>query len=196
MYGFTNVSANNLANAMAGEAQLSVDVTDPGMGQVTFAFSNVGTAAMSITDTYWDDDGATLDEIASIVEGAGVDFEVGASPPNLPSGNNVGFDADFSADSNPPTQPNGVNPGETLSVTFDLLDGVTFADVIGDINSALLRIGLHVQGFANGGSEAFVNAPPSNVIPAPGAALLGLLGLGTVVGARKRANSAHRPEGD
>lgn len=182
MYGFTNISANNVADAAAGEAQLAVDVTDPGSNQVKFTFTNTGAEAMSITDTYWDDDGASLSGIASIVNGTGVSFSAGASPPNLPSGTNLGFSADFDADSNAPTQPNGVNPGETLSVTFNLLGGVTFNDVIADINSALLRIGIHVQGFAGGGSEAFVNANP---VPAPGAALLGLMGLAAIAALRK-----------
>jgi MYXO-CTERM domain-containing protein len=51
-----------------------------------------------------------------------------------------------------------------------------------------LRVGIHVQGFADGGSEAFINDPP--VVPLPGAALLGVLGLGTAGGLCRRRRAS------
>ena len=91
--------------------------------------------------------------------------------------------AGFSADSNPPAQPNGVNPGESLTITFNLLAGVTYADTITALNTPgdHLRIGIHVQGFGNGGSESFVNNTP-----APGAAGLGLMAAALVSRRRRR----------
>ncbi len=182
-YGFYNITSNNLVDAMNGEAQLSVFVeAGPGANQVYFQFSNTGPNAMSITDVYFDD--GTLLGIASITNGSGVSFSQNASPPNLPGGNNITpafqVTAGFSADSNPPAQPNGVNPGETLTIVFNLLGGFTFADTINALNTPgdVLRIGIHVQGFAGGGSESFVNTPT------PGA--LGLLGLAGLVAARRR----------
>jgi hypothetical protein len=188
LYGFTNITGNNAVNAAAGEAQLFVDVTDPGAGQTRLTFTNVGAIAMSITDIYVDDDGGNISGIASILNGPGVNFVTGAAPPNLPGGAGIGFSANFAAESSAPPTPNGVNPGETVAITFNLLGGVTFNDVIADINAALLRIGIHVQGFANGGSEAFVNTTP-NPVPAPGAALLGLIGLGAVTGFKRRQSA-------
>ena len=182
-YGFYNITSNNLVDAMNGEAQLSVFVeAGPGANQVYFQFSNTGPNAMSITDVYFDD--GTLLGIASITNGSGVSFSQNASPPNLPGWNNITpafqVTAGFSADSNPPAQPNGVNPGETLTIVFNLLGGFTFADTINALNTPgdVLRIGIHVQGFAGGGSESFVNTPT------PGA--LGLLGLAGLVAARRR----------
>jgi PEP-CTERM motif len=55
-----------------------------------------------------------------------------------------------------------------------------------DVDPGGLRIGIHVQGFANGGSESFVNGPPGGgpspaAVPEPstvlGASFAGLIGL-------------------
>jgi hypothetical protein len=158
--GCTNTSTTNTG---IGVAQLSVEVTDVGVGanQAKFIFRNSGPLASSITDVYFDD--GTLLGIASITNGAGVNFSQGASPPNLPGGNNCTpanpfvTTAGFTADSNPPTQPNGVNPGESLVIVFNLISGQTFADTQAALVDGRLRIGIHVQGFAGGGSESFVN---------------------------------------
>jgi MYXO-CTERM domain-containing protein len=182
-YSFQNVTANSVANAASGQAQLSVDVAPVGLNQVSFTFFNAGPAAMSITDVYFDD--GTLLGIASITNGPGVNFSQGASPPNLPGGNLLtpafNTTAGFFADSDPPAQPNGVNPGEQLTIVFDLINGQTFNDTINALNTPgdYLRIGIHVQGFADGGSESFVNN-----VPAPG--MLALAGAGGLFAARRK----------
>jgi hypothetical protein len=186
IYGFTGITNNNAADVATGEAQLFVEVQNPGGGQVGFHFTNTGPLASSICDIYFDD--GSLLGIASIVNGPGVEFEQLATPGELPGANNatppfVTTDG-FSADSNPPVQPLGVNPGEYVNIFFNLQGGSTYADVLNDLASGDLRIGLHVQGFACGGSESFVNTPP--VIPAPGAFLLGTLGIGCVRWFRQR----------
>ena len=157
-FGFGCISNNLAGDCDIGEAQLAVDVTaGPAAGQVSFLFTNTGSEDSSITAVYFDD--GTLDGIASILDGTGVDFEEGANPSNLPAGNTVGFDASFSADSEPPTQPNGVNPGQELTIIFDLLTGEDFAGTLAALADGSLRIGLHVQGFESEGSESFVNVP-------------------------------------
>jgi PEP-CTERM motif len=178
IYGFSGVTANNTNDVLAGEAQLSVELFDLGAGQVSFVFSNAGPAASSITDVYFDDD--LLLALLSIQNGPGVSFSAGASPSNLPGGNAINFigNTALGADSDAPAQPNGVNPGEMLGLTMQLLNNQTFADVLSDIGSGDLRIGIHVQGFDGGGSESFVNTPE------PSTLLLALVGL--VAKLRKR----------
>ena len=169
-FGFDCITGNVAGDCAIGEAQLSVDVTQSG-SQVLFTFSNSGPDASSITDVYFDD--GVLLSIAMITGSAGVDFSEGASPPNLPGGAPIGFSATFALDSDPPAQPNGVNPTETLAVLMNLTAGSTFADVLADLGDGTLRIGIHVQGFATGGSESFVHQSP---VPGPHAAILFLAG--------------------
>jgi hypothetical protein len=170
----SNLLAGNCA---IGAAQLSVNVTDAGGGQVLFSFSNNGSAPSSITDVYFDDGSllAIALVINDLVAPGIVDFSQDAAPPNLPAGNNASpafvTTAGFSADSNPPTQSNGVNPGETLGIRFTLQGSQTFNDVLAELTDGRLRIGIHVQSYANQGSESFVNHP----LPEP--ATLGLSGL-------------------
>lgn len=212
---FSNITANDVADATTGESQLSVTISDeyPGLtvpGQVAFTFTNTGAAAMSITDVYFDD--GSLLGISSIVNGSGVSFSPGASPGNLPGGNAIDFNtsAGFLADSDTPKlQLNGVNPGESLTIIFNLIDGQTYADVIAaiDLSSEAdnwgvdveggLRIGIHVQGFDGGGSESFVNngggfdlGGDPDPVPEPASIILfglGTLGMGAL--ARRRRQS-------
>lgn len=182
---FTN---NAAGNCTIGEDQFSVDVTDPGGNQVLFQFSNAGPEDSAITGIYFDD--GTLLGIALLVDaddGVGgdpnVDYSVGASPPELPSGSMIGFNttAGFSADPDPPPAGNGIDPGQSLGIFFDLQVGKTFADTIADLASGNLRIGIRSQAFADNGSESFVNVP----VPEPGMALLMGMGL-TILAARRR----------
>lgn len=196
-YGFQCITPGLATECAAGAAQFFVDVYDPSSAsilanQVLFRVRNVGPAASSLTDIYFDD--GTLLGIANVQNYSGVDFSQGASPANLPGGNGLSpafvTTAGFSADSNPPTSPNGVNPGEQLDVIFNLVAGKNYSDLIAGLNGQVLdiqgapalRIGLHAQSFASGQSAAFVNTavPLESVsaVPLPGALPLLLAGMG------------------
>ena len=186
--GFGCITNTIAGDCAIGASQTSVDVTDPGGGQVLFTFHNAGPAASSIADVYFDD--GSLLAIAFIINGPGVSFSQGASPPDLPGGNNASppftVTAGFSADSDAPVQPNGVNPGEALGIRFTLQGGASFLDVLDDLGDGSLRIGIHVQGFATGGSESFVN------VPEPGALALAGVALAAVT-ARESSRRRGRP---
>ena len=95
VYSFDGITNNSALDVAAGEAQLSVNVSDAGGGRVAFKFMNSGPSASSITAVYFDAD--SLFSGVSIMNASGVRFSLGATPPNLPGGNAAGFHTSFSA---------------------------------------------------------------------------------------------------
>lgn len=183
-YSFSCVTNSNAANCATGEAQLGLSLSQ-GAGYVDFLFTNSGPAASSITDIYfgWLNDAAAFAQ-GTITSSAGVSFDWGASPANLPGWSTLTptFEANLGADSNSPTRSNGVESGEWVSFRF-LTGSTTTAD---DLFSGALRVGIHTQGFSNGGSESFVTiASPAPEPEAFAMMLLGLAGVGAMV-RRKR----------
>jgi hypothetical protein len=165
-----NITGNSATNALAGSQQLKISVTDASGGenltstQVLFKFSNVGAATSSITQIYFDN-GASLKTIKTPVNsGAGVSFSTATGNLNLPGGNSLTskFVSDFGIKANVPVSQKGVNNtgaggDEWVSVLFDLGPNKTLKSVMDEMANGSLRIGMHVQAFGNGGSEAFVN---------------------------------------
>jgi MprA protease rhombosortase-interaction domain-containing protein len=184
-YGFYAISENDPAGADAGEDQLSVTVS-PAENKVSFLFTNTGPAPMSITEIYFES--GPIVALAQILNSPGVSFISGASPVNLPGGNlaTPPFVANiaFSAESRPPAQHNGVNPGESLQLIYTLTSDFTSDDVISVLASGAMRIGLHVQGFAGGTSESYINTNVPTNVPTPGA--MALLAAGCLMFARRR----------
>lgn len=187
MLGFNCITDNIAGDCAAGEAQLSLNVTDAGSDQVRFLFSNLGPDDLFISDIYFDngEPGSTLASIAALEESMGVDFQTPIpGMGDLPGGNTIGFDTTTDLETNnAPGAANGIDPGEMLGVLFNLVMGQTFADVISELANGDLRVGIHVQGFESGGSESFVNTP----VPIPAAIWFLGTGLLALVGvSRKR----------
>jgi hypothetical protein len=161
--------------------QLFVDVLDAGGGQVSFKFENLGPLASSITGIYFHDMNGDIDPPLVIdSQSAGVSFSLGATPPDLPGGNNA--DPPFVtttgllADSDPPVASNGINPGEWLLILATAF--TDFNSIIAALISGDLRIGLHVQALSDGASETYITNPTP--IPLPAGLLLFLSGLAGV----------------
>ncbi len=184
IFGFTNITDNNSGDAVIGEAQLFVEMTDPGDDQVKFTFTNTGPEACSIADVYFDT--VILSGIADIYGSTGVLFSKSSSPGNLPGGSDITppFTAAFSADSDSSVAKNGVDPYEWLVIVCNLEGGKNFDNVFNELVDGYTRIGIHVQAFDSGGSEGFVNN--NNPVPLPASVFLlgsGLIGL---VGFRRK----------
>jgi len=147
-----------------------------GAGQVDFTFYNVSSIQSSLAQIYFDN--GSLLGISHVENGPGTVFnEVYPGPGNLPSGETIGFYADkeFSIGAESPPPENGVNPpppDEWVKITFDLLENGSLENVIGELNTGVLRVGIHIIDLPDGSSESAVN------IPEPGT--LVLLGLGAL----------------
>lgn len=179
------------SGSMFGDSEFNItmDVSKnvlPTRETVNFVFHNNSGPAMgsvSITDIYFDD--GTLLGISNVFNGTGVSFSRNATPGDLPDRSlldpdfetTTGFSAD--SDSGPPgVSANGIQSGEELTILFDLRSGGLLSDIIRELNNGTLRIGLHVQSFPDGNSNVMVNVPEP--------ASLMLLGLGSLVLARRR----------
>lgn len=189
--------SNNLAGDCAiGEAQLTAEVTESN-SNVLFTFRNTGLAASTVTDVYFDD--GVLGSLVSIDNSGGVNFGTAGAPNNLPAGNSItpNFTATYEFHAVNPSPQNGINPGDELGILFSLDPGADFNDLLADLNDGDLRLGLHVQAFASGGSESFVNNPPPPPggggnpppIPEPASLLILAAGLGGFALWRRRRGS-------
>jgi len=162
---------------------LLMDVTD-GFEIVEFTFYNNSTVDCSIARMYFDD--GTLLDINSIESsGPAVKFnQIYPGPGNLPGGELLDppfvADLEFSIGSETAPPHKGIdNPGEWLKVTFDLINGGTLDDVIGELGDGTLRVGMHVIAFPDGSSESAVPEP----------ATICLLGFGVLALLRKRKST-------
>ena len=174
-------------NASTDVASQFLAVADEGAGStVTFTFPNSAVIPSNIANIYFDDD--NLMSFNSFVTQTGTSFSQGGAPGNVPGGNSISpaFDANtalnVSADPGPPA--NGINAaGDVLTVSYNLLNGATFADVESALMSGDLRLGLHVRSIGGeDDSDSFVSV----VIPLPTTAGLAGLGLAGVALRRRR----------
>lgn len=195
-FGFQNITNNNAANAAAGEAQLSLSVIAGMGGTAQFTLSNASGGVASGVRAIWIDNTAgVLLAISTITNSGGVDFTSGVTGA-LPGGETVDFTSSdaLGLTAKPPPPVNGINPGESLTWTYSLVGGFGIDDVIAALNSGELRVGVHMIGFADGGSEGFVTVgdnppppPPPSVIPAPLGGAMACIGFAGIAARRRRA---------
>lgn len=151
--------SNNSGVCSGVATQLSLTVTDPGAvgGDVTFKFQGIAGAvtSFSIGQLYFDQTGSLL-SAPSLNNGTGVSFAIGATPADLPGGNNATppFVADFAFGADSPAPSNGINIGEFLEVTF--LTSGSLQDVLDDLGDGDLRIGAHVISINGGTSDSLI----------------------------------------
>ena len=158
--------------------KLFVEVTD-GLGKADFIFHNESGFDCSIAQIYFDD--GSLLGIDYILNGPGTLFDRAfPGPGNLPSGNTLippfVADREFTIGAVEPPPEHGVNSvppldGEWVKISFDLINGGTLEDVIGELETGVLRVGIHAIAFPDGSSEAAI------LIPEPACLILFGLGL-------------------
>ena len=190
VFSFTGVSNNSATNTQIGESQFSVEVTDAAAAGVWFTFYNAGPDPSSITQVYFDNGPAGSGALSAITafsySNAGISFSVGAAPPNLPGGETLTpaftATAGLTAAASEPAPHNGVNPFESVGILTTLAVPYSYADVLDQISTGALRIGIHAQAFADGGSESFVTSwiRPAPIVPTPGSLLLATFGLAAI----------------
>ena len=159
-------------------------VVSNGAGKSDFTFYNNSSVESCIANIYFDD--GTLLGISSITNSTYTLFSQGGSPGDLPSGNTIGFYADsaFNSGATAPAPNNGVcspPPGlEWVKISFDLQSGGTIEDVVQELNTGQLRVGLHIINLPDGSSESAVSVPEP--------ATLFLLTAGAIALRKKRRN--------
>lgn len=163
-------------NTATGGAQLSISAF--GANQAAFDWGFTG-AIGSMTDVYLDVPTTLLTDLAQLINGTGMDFSEGASPPNLPGGGGGIFVASYSADSNSPNVPlNGIQNGDgLLRLIFDIGNTFDFTDVSACFIEGTCLAGAHVQALDGGESEGIIALFQTSAVPEPGAFVLLALGL-------------------
>jgi hypothetical protein len=164
--GFTCITNNDAGNCAIGESQLSADLTGDVL-TITMSGSNPAV----VEQVFIDAPGVTG---GIFVGGVGVvDFGNAVAGGNLPGGNPVGFTSvvNFAADNPAPRNGIGYHSQDTLVLQ------VGGFQLTGDLSD--IRVGVHVIGFEDGGSEAFTTPGPGTAVPEPSAALI--FGIGTLV---------------
>ena len=190
------MSAYNAPGPLPG-LSLWVDVQEVSPSAVAFTFGNSSTNGAVSTRIYFEkpNDGSTLFDGAGGVaaQSAGVSFtNGGGGPPNPPGGNDVGWngtDRSFFRISKGGGVNNGINAGESLTIELGLAQGVSYADILADLDSGNFRIAQHVQSIDPNGISVGViteNGGDSAVIPLPTGAGLAGLGLGLIAVRRRR----------
>lgn len=157
-----------------------------GFEKVDFTFYNISSIPSSLARIYFDD--GLLLGITSIINSPGTSFsEVFPGAGNVPGAGLLDppFEAnrEFSIGAEAPPPDNGVNPpplNEWVQIKFDLDPGGTLEGVIGELNSGVLRVAIHIINLPDGSSESAI------AVPEPATMALLALGAAMLLRIRKR----------
>lgn len=179
LFSFSAITTNEKEGSAqhTGEAQLRMDVASLSAGQVSLIFTNAGPAPSVISSIYFDFAPELSLSLAAIDNGTGVDFQTRSGKSrNLPAGKDLDniFISDLSVTAKSPSPKKGINPYESLALVMNY---DTSYDLLAALENEELRVGLHVQGFAGGYSESFINVHlHQDAVPEPGTTTMLLIG--------------------
>lgn len=161
----------------------TMEVTEAGMDQTLFTFTNnCGGEGVLARIFFMENDLMAFNQILEVPAGKG--WSLYEKKAMLPGGQPLGFTPhnSFGIFADPARPKNGLETGEFISILFDLVDGVSFDNIITEIDNQSLGIGIHTQSLPGGGSASFTT------IPEP--LSLALLGIGTILIRNKRRGTA------
>ncbi|MHC4084566.1 MAG: PEP-CTERM sorting domain-containing protein [Planctomycetota bacterium] len=173
------VFTNNGGYHDSPDLDLYVEVVDS-ESRVDFIFHNESIIDSSIARIYLE--GGSFLSFAEMIEGPGTSFNPSATPAKLPGADLLDLSLqttyEVSFDSEPAAPHNGINPDEWLMTTFDLINSGTFQNMVDELNTGVMWIGVHVIALPDGSSESAI------AVPEPAA--LFLLWFGALTLLRKR----------
>ncbi|MDH7503966.1 MAG: hypothetical protein QHJ82_14820 [Verrucomicrobiota bacterium] len=168
-------------------SQLRMEVAvDEDAQTVGFKFFNDVGISSVISEIYFDD-GMLKEKPAIATSGGDVEYVQGATPENLPGGENLDpdFKADiiFSAEPDNPEPHHGVRErGQWVQLTYGLGEFKDLDAVVSALANGDLRVGLHVTAINGNDSDSYINSRPLPPMSIPDSGLTAmLLGVGMVV---------------
>lgn len=187
-----NLSAytNNSGNTAGINSRAVLSATD-----TVFTISLSNNSSQGVVTSFYLESGSALQGLgaATINNTAGIAFSNGANPKD-PKGSIHTTDGGawsgnfFSMSADNPGPHNGLNAGESITITFAILEngGFSLANLIAALDSKDIRMAQHYQAWLNGESEWLVsdtpgtNTPNVVLVPLPPAAWAGLSLLGVM----------------
>jgi hypothetical protein len=174
---FGCITSNDVGDCSIGEAALSMTIVESG-GEALLTVTMTGSDPAVVEQVFIESEFVSAISFAGSVGAGVVGFSSGVTGGNLPGGNPLDFTeaVNTSAFSQAPLWGIGAHPQDQVSGqsgTFLLsYSGATFEELVAE-----LRIGVHMIGYASGGSESFVSVPLPLPIPEPSTFAMLLSGL-------------------